>query len=280
MIRHTMVLGALAMTLTAAAYAAPPQPPQQVPEAPAMGGEPQTKPSERVINLTANEVALSRIKGAGLIHTQTERLGDVGGPLYESQRNTPASVPERVGTIRGALFDPGKNAIAFVAVDPIKGGGTVVLPWSDLQPVSQPHDQFVTKLTADDVAKATPFDRATRSSKLIDAGQDLVGRPVTLPNGNKVGTVGDLAIEVQNGHIDYAMIDTNSGIQLGANNAAKAVPWAKIRPVSGDKSQALVVTINQEQLAAAPNFGTSKAQETRGTRDVSKQVGAAPANPR
>jgi len=48
----------------ASAGAQVPQPPKSVPEAPAMGGRPQTKSGHAVIALRANEVALSQVAHA------------------------------------------------------------------------------------------------------------------------------------------------------------------------------------------------------------------------
>jgi hypothetical protein len=91
---------ALAVALLSAnGWAQTPQPPKVVPEAPAMGGEPQTKSGPAVIALRANEVQLSHVADASLMRTTTEKLGQLSRPLYGNQANTNAQVPEKVGTL-------------------------------------------------------------------------------------------------------------------------------------------------------------------------------------
>jgi sporulation protein YlmC with PRC-barrel domain len=252
----------------ASAGAQTPQPPKKVPEAPAMGGQPQTKSSRPVIALRANEVALSRVAHASLVHDATKQLGDVSRTLYRNEPNEKVPVPEKIGTLDTALLDPAQKKVTAVRVD--TGNKTVVLAWSQLQPIHQPHDQFRTSADAHAVAAApqNPGD-----NKLIDVEQDLIGRSVVDADGKTVGTVSDVVAQVNSGTLDYIVVHP-SGPSLGSSNAPQAVPWAKLKPISSDKSQPIQVALNNQQVASLPVFGASKAQETQDTRAASHEAGA------
>jgi sporulation protein YlmC with PRC-barrel domain len=258
----------LAVALIAAsAGAQPPQPPKSVPEAPAMGGQPQTKSSRPVIALRANEVALSHVAHASLIHNTTKRLGDVSRTLYGNEPNEKVPVPEKIGTLTTAMVDPAQKKVTAVSVD--ADNKTVVLPWSEIQPIHQPHDQFQTAVTAQALASASQ----QQSAKTIDVEQAFIGRPVVDANGKQVGTVSDVVAQVKSGTLDYVVVQP-SGPSLGTSNAAQAVPWAKLKPISSDKLQPIKLAVNDQQLASLPVFSASKAQETPNSRAASHAAGA------
>lgn len=253
--------------LGASAGAQTPQPPKPVPEAPAMGGQPQTKPSRPVIALRANEVALSQVAHASLVHDATKPLGDVSRTLYRNEANEKVPVPEKIGTLTTALLDPAHKKVTAVSVD--TDSRTLVLPWSQVQPIHQPHDQFRTATTAQALAAAPQ----NRDSKTIDVEQALIGRPVVNANGEAVGTVSDVVAQIKSGTLDYIVVHP-SGPSLGTSNAAQAVPWAKLKAISGDKSQPIELALNNRQLASLPVFSASKAQETPDTSAASHAAGA------
>jgi sporulation protein YlmC with PRC-barrel domain len=244
-----------------------PQPPKPVPEAPAMGGEPQTKPTPPVIALRANEVALSRVAHASLIHNTTEALAEQNPNLYGNEPGEKAKVPEKIGTLTTAWLDSGRKKIVAVSVD--AGGKTAELPWSQIQPIHQPNDQFQTAKTARDLSAASQ----KQDANAIDIEKSLIGRTVTDANGKTVGSVGDIVVQAKSGTLDYIVVHP-SGPSLGTSNASQAVPWAKLKPISSDKSQPVVLALNDQQLASMPVFSASKAQETEGTRAVSRKAGA------
>jgi sporulation protein YlmC with PRC-barrel domain len=257
----------------ASAGARTPQPPKAVPEAPAMGGQPQTKSSRPVIALRANEVALSRVAHASLVHDATKQLGDVSRTLYGNEPNEKAKVPEKIGTLATALLDPVRKKVTAVRVD--THDKTVVLPWSELQPIHQPNNQFRTGASAQAVAAAP---QGSSDNRLIDVQQALIGRAVVDADGKKIGTVSDIVAQVSSGSLDYIVVNP-SGPSLGNRNAPQAVPWAKLEPISIDKSQPIKLALNDQQLAALPVFSASKAQETWDTRDASHAAGATQAPP-
>jgi sporulation protein YlmC with PRC-barrel domain len=246
-----------------------PQPPKSVPEAPAMGGQPQTKSSRPVIALRANEVALSRVAHASLVHNATKPLGDVSRTLYRNEPNEKANVPEKIGTLTTALLDPSQKKVTAVGVD-TGANRTAELPWSQIEPIHQPHDQFQTAMTAQAIVAES---QKPAGNKAIDVEQAFIGRPVVDANGKTVGTVSDVVAQIESGTLDYIVVRP-SGPSLGTSNAPQAVPWAKLKPVSGDKSQPIKLGLNDQQLASLPVFGASKAQETQDTRAAGRKAGA------
>lgn len=244
-----------------------PQPPKNVPEAPAMGGQPQTKPSRSVIALRANEVALSQVAHASLIHNTSKVLAQANPNLYGGDKGETAQVPETVGTLTTAWLDPAQKKVTAVSVD--ADNKTIAVPWSKIEPIHQPHNEFQTAMTARDVAAASQ----QQTAKAIDVQKSLIGRTVDDANGKKIGSVSDIVAETKNGTLDYVVVGP-SGLSLGTANAPRAVPWAKLKPIPGDTSQPITLTLNDQQLASMPVYGASKAQETTGTRAVSKKAGA------
>jgi sporulation protein YlmC with PRC-barrel domain len=259
---------ALAIAVVGASVnAQTPQPPKSVPEAPAMGGEPQTKPSQPVIALRANEVALSQVAHASLIHSTTKALAQDNPNLYGADKGVTAKVPETVGTLTTAWLDPTQKKVTAVSVD--ADNKTVEVPWSKIEPIHQPHDEFQTPMTVQDVAAAPQ----AQTAKAIDVEKSLIGRSVNDASGKTVGSVSDIVAQTKSGTLDYIVVHP-SGPSLGTANASQAVPWAKLKPISGDTAQPITLTLNDQQLAAMPVYSASKAQETNGTRAVSKKAGA------
>ncbi|HWE72357.1 MAG TPA: PRC-barrel domain-containing protein [Stellaceae bacterium] len=243
-----------------------PQLPKKAPEAPAMGGEPQTKSGHAVIALRANEVALSGVTRASLIHNTTKALAQENPNLYGADKGAKAEVPETIGTLTAVWLDPAQKKVVAVSVD--ADSKTVELPWSKIKPIHQPHDEFQTTMTAQDVAAASQ-----KQANGIDVQQSLIGRTVTDSSGKKIGTVGDVVAQAASGTLDYIVVNP-PGPSLGASNAPQAVPWAKLKSISGDKSQSIVLALDDQQLAAMPVFSASKAQETEGTRAAGRAAGA------
>jgi len=103
--------------------------------------------------------------------------------------------------------------------------------------------------------------------------QAFIGRPVVDADGKTVGTISDIVAEVKSGKLDYIVVNP-SGPQLGTSNGPLAVPWAKLKPISDDKSQPIKLALNNQQVASLPVFGASKAQETQGTREAGRKAGA------
>jgi sporulation protein YlmC with PRC-barrel domain len=207
------------------------------------------------------------------VHDASKQLGDVSRTLYGNEPNDKAKVPEKIGTLTTALLDTVQKKVTAVRVD--IDNKTVVLPWSQIQPIHQPHDQFRTAATSQAVAHAP---QQSGDNKLIDVEQALIGRAVIDADGKNIGSVSDVVAQVNSGALDYIVV-TPAGPSLGTSNAPQAVPWAKLEPISSDKSQPIKLALNDQQLAALPVFSASKAQETQDTRSASHDSGATQAPP-
>lgn len=125
--RSILVTPIAVLAMNGIAYSQVPPPPKVVPEAPAMGGEPQTKPGPTVINIGSNEVSLARLANTKLLHVKKELLSRLSPVLFQQSQNETAPVPQDIGTVTNAFLDPTKHAITFVAVR--TGSAKVLVPW-------------------------------------------------------------------------------------------------------------------------------------------------------
>ena len=250
-----------------------PQPPKAVKEVPAMGGQPNSKSGAKVIGLRANEVALSRLANTDVRQLKKETLGQAGGVLYENQRDQTAEVPQKIGTVTTELLDPAKKAVTYVGVK-AGSGDAKALPWSQVQAIHQPNDELSTAMTPQAIS-SSPSLAQKATGKTIDVSQNLLGRDVTGANGSKVGTLSDVVVQTKNGTVDYAVVSPN-GLQFGSANASHAVPWNDVKSIAGNKSQPVTLSVTDQQLAALPVFGMSKAEETKAGRAAAAKGGATP----
>jgi sporulation protein YlmC with PRC-barrel domain len=236
-----------------------------------MGGQPQTKPGPKVINLGSNEASLARLANTKLVHVTQQQLGQLSPVLFQQSQHETASVPQNIATVKTALLDPTKGAITFIAVETGNRGDLVLLPWSQVKPFNEPNPVVATALTEQAVASAPTLQQ--QQGKAIDVQQALIGRSVKTTDGKNVGSVSDVIAETGNGKVDYIVVQ-QGGISLGTSNAAHAVPWSGLKPISGDKSQPIALTLDQQHWQETPVFGGSKAQETQAMREKARETGA------
>lgn len=96
---------------------------------------------------------------------------------------------------------------------------------------------------------ANSQDNGTRFGKLQRA-DEIIARDVRDPQGNKIGTVKDLAVELQNGRIVEVIVGTG-GI-LGVEQKYVAIPPSLFTYVP--QSQDLQANVDKTKLAQAPAF--------------------------
>ena len=125
-------------------------------------------------------------------------------------------------------------------------------------------------LTPEAVAKAAPAN--TAEGKGMITGNSLLGRKVEAAKGGKGGTLVDVAIELGNGVIDYAVIRSATPQGAGIGTQPRAVVWKDIR-ATASADQPLKLTIDQAQLDRAPVFGLV-AQQRPQDRKVERATGA------
>jgi sporulation protein YlmC with PRC-barrel domain len=274
MSRYTILFGsivALGVAGPAFAQSSQPHPPKGVSEAPALGGEPQTKPGPKVINIASNEASLARLANTKVVHVTRQQLGDLSPVLFQQSQNKTAPVPQNLATVKTVLLDPGKHAATFIAVETDDHGGPLLVPWSEVKPFNEPNPVVATALSQEAVAGAPPLTQ--QQGKTIDVEQALLGRPVRTADDKEVGTLDDVIAEIGSGKVDYLVV-RQDGIGFGTKNAAHAVPWAAVKPPSADKSQPIALTLDEQHWRTTPVFGGSKAQETQGMHNKARETGA------
>jgi sporulation protein YlmC with PRC-barrel domain len=78
----------------------------------------------------------------------------------------------------------------------------------------------------------------------------LIGDNVKNPEGEDLGKIEEIMIDVQNGRVAYAVL--SFGGFLGIGNKLFAVPWSALTLDVEDK--AFVLDVDKETLEAAPGF--------------------------
>jgi sporulation protein YlmC with PRC-barrel domain len=83
----------------------------------------------------------------------------------------------------------------------------------------------------------------------------LTGLNVRNPQGEKIGTIEDLVISLQDGKVQYVALSV--GGVLGIGDKLFAVPFEEIRFNHGKDEMYFVLDISKEKLEAAPGFEKS-----------------------
>jgi len=244
-----------------------PTAPKPTHNSPAMGGKPSAFPTPKVIGLRANEVLLSRLKGAPVETAQTKPIDPTTHALlYKNQGKIPQHAS--IGTIEDVLIDShGKVTKAIVKTTE---GKSAVIAFSTLKHKGEPNPSFVTSLTPDAVAKAPPANAAEGKGTI--KGSSLLGRQADAAKGGKGGTLVDVVMQIGNGVIDYAVIRSETSQGIGIGTQPRAVVWKDIR-ATASTDQPLTLSIDQAQLDRAPVFGLV-AQQRPQDRKVERATGA------
>jgi len=115
---------------------------------------------------------------------------------------------------------------------------------------------------------ALPTTRAADSKQFgkIDSGKKLIGRAVDTTQGQKIGDLKDMVVDLESGRVLYAVV--SAGGFLGIGDELTAVPPGAFTSSAQDK---LTMNIDKEKLKAAPHF--TKDQESKlGDSEFAKQV--------
>jgi sporulation protein YlmC with PRC-barrel domain len=83
----------------------------------------------------------------------------------------------------------------------------------------------------------------------------LAGLNVRNPQGEKLGSIDDLVINMQDGKVQYLALSV--GGVLGIGDKLFAVPFQEVRFVHGKDEMHFVVDISKEKLEQAPGFDKS-----------------------
>jgi sporulation protein YlmC with PRC-barrel domain len=115
---------------------------------------------------------------------------------------------------------------------------------------------------------ALPAARAADSKQFgkIDSAKKLIGRAVDTTQGEKIGDLKDMIVDLESGRVLYGVV--SAGGFLGIGDELTAVPPAAFTSSAQDK---LTMNIDKEKLKAAPRF--TKDQESKlGDAEFAKQV--------
>ena len=106
---------------------------------------------------------------------------------------------------------------------------------------------------------ADPAGAGTPSNKILVAksfqASKLMGLNVRNLQGEKIGKVHDLVLNIENGKIAYAAISV--GGVLGVGDKLFAVPYAQMKFDHGKDEQFFVLDVAKEKLDSAPGFNQS-----------------------
>src|SRR5665213_1729276 len=108
------------------------------------------------------------------------------------------------------------------------------------------------QLTADDKSADKKTDSARTHHFRTSA---IEGMAIRNTNGDDLGKVKDLVIDLESGKVVYAALDFGGFIGIG--DKLFAVPWSAFKCETNGKVQHLVLAIPKEKLKSAPGFDKS-----------------------
>lgn len=94
------------------------------------------------------------------------------------------------------------------------------------------------------------MDMHTAGSGNLLSSSTLSGDKVVDSIGQKLGSIEDLMIDVDQGNIAYAVLSV--GGLFGMGDRLFAIPWSALRVDT--KNKQLVLNVNKDQLEKAPGF--------------------------
>ena len=122
---------------------------------------------------------------------------------------------------------------------------------------------------------ATTATRSTMERRTLSASS-LIGDPVTNPEGEKVGELKEIMLDVTSGRVAYGVLDFGGGM-LNMGNKLFAVPFDRFRVDEDDHK--LVLNVDKETLKNAEGFDKNDWPDTSNPdweRRVHDYYGATP----
>jgi len=95
----------------------------------------------------------------------------------------------------------------------------------------------------------TSINTSDKALGTVERANKLVGRPVVGSDNQKLGKIDNLVVDLESGHVLYAVVGT--GGVLGAGELKVAVPPGAFAPSEGNN---LRLTVDKQKLLAAPQF--------------------------
>lgn len=96
-------------------------------------------------------------------------------------------------------------------------------------------------------------ERPTNALTLADA-DSIQGSKVTNPQGERIGSIEDVVLDIKKGQVAYAII--GAGGFLGAGEHNVAVPWNQLKPTN--EAQSFVLNVDKNTLQNAPAIERDK----------------------
>jgi sporulation protein YlmC with PRC-barrel domain len=194
-------------------------------------------------------VKSSALAGTDVLSSTGDDVGEVSHALVDAE-----------GNIQFVVFDVG----GFLGV----GERVVAVPWGSFEVVpddTRPH--LVYGGTQADLEAMPEMDDVDLDAGQIDAngtdfnglvalGQSLTDFNVVDANGEDLGEVEDVIIDLQNGTAVYGLVDFGGFLGLAENTVA--VPWQRMEILAGEDGEpndtVFQLDVNEETLRNAPVF--------------------------
>lgn len=80
----------------------------------------------------------------------------------------------------------------------------------------------------------------------------LIGTPVRNREGEDLGTIEEVMIDVENGHVAYLVL--SFGGFLGMGDKLFAIPWDRVALKFGERGKFFLIPIERDRLRTAPGF--------------------------
>jgi sporulation protein YlmC with PRC-barrel domain len=101
-------------------------------------------------------------------------------------------------------------------------------------------------------------ENETGSSGEVIVHDELIGSKVKNQQGEELGELSDLLVDVQNGQVGYGILE--HGGTLGIGSSLTAVPMERFtfQPQGADQHPVVTASISKEELKTAPSFKSSE----------------------
>jgi sporulation protein YlmC with PRC-barrel domain len=190
------------------------------------------KPVRAVLRLSRNQAEVSTLHASTLIN----RSG------------------KAVGTIADLVIDAERHAISFAHVQTIGPNSRLVaIKWSALRLLSSnAKSQYFSPLTESQLARIGGLVGVQDEKPSdIEVEHNLIGRFVVSADGETVGKLTDVVVELNSGTVDYVLVSPIPAAS-GNTKTVLALPWAAIADLKVE--QDIILASDQKQLADAPRF--------------------------
>lgn len=164
---------------------------------------------------------------------------------------------QRLGTIAQVFYDLRTQTVDLVGIQPANPGAPpAVVPLSALQRAVPEPETYDVNLGPEDLAAAPRPPTESGQRDYVEVDQQIIGRPVQSPQGDKLGKVADLVIDRGSGEPQLVLVDEDRRpISMGVDNLPKALPWSKLDQSKLLEPGPLTVNVDRQAFAEAPRFG-------------------------